>query len=144
MERQEQFELEQDKLLSTILDARYFSPWKNNSNKTTDLRHDANLEIYITSVCNQKCEYCYLVKYEEIYPHKLLDQNLILNNLRILYDYILEQKFHIPKVEFFTGEIWHTNFGLQVLDITLEYLKKGLDVDWFMIASNCSFIFDSV
>lgn len=68
-------------------------------------------------------------------------QELILGNLRILYDYILENQFHIPKIEFFSGEIWHTQFGLDILDITFDYVNKGMNVDWFLIATNCSFIF---
>lgn len=108
------------------------------------IRNDANLEIYITNVCNQNCSYCYLVKYEELYPKDKRDPELILHNLRLLYDFILNNKFHIPKVEFFTGEIWHSKFGWDVLDITLEYLKKGMNVDWFMCASNCSFVRDNV
>lgn len=135
------FQQEQNNLLKTVLDLRYFSPWKNEYDSYS-LRNDANLEIFITPSCNQHCEYCYLVKYDKLYPKEINNKNIILNNLKILYDYIIEQNYHIPKVEFFTGEIWHTQFGLDILDITLQYLKKGLKVDWFMIASNCSFISD--
>lgn len=108
------------------------------------MHHDANLEIYITSACNQKCDYCYLIKNEGLYPKDCMDPQLILHNLRLLFDWIIENGYQIPKCEFFTGEIWHTAFGLEVLEITLEYLKKGLCVGWFMIASNCSFLMDEI
>lgn len=65
---------------------------------------------------------------------------MLLHNLEILYDYILDNNFNIPKAELFTGEIWHTQFGLDVLDLTLKYLQKGMKIDWFVIASNCSFL----
>ena len=133
------FQQEQNQLLKTVLDLRYFQPWKEEDNQYS-LRNDANLEIFITPSCNQHCEYCYLVKYDGLYPKEINNKDTILNNLKILYDYIIEQKYHIPKIEFFTGEIWHTNFGLEILEITYQYLQNGLNVDWFMIASNCSFV----
>lgn len=137
------FQQEQNQLLKTVLDLRYFQPWKEENNQYS-LRNDANLEIFITPSCNQHCEYCYLVKYDGLYPKEINNKDTILNNLKILYDYIIEQKYHIPKIEFFTGEIWHTNFGLEILEITYQYLQKGLNVDWFMIASNCSFVADDI
>lgn len=134
------YQQEQNQLLKTVLDLRFFNPWKETDINQYSLRNDANLEIYITAACNQNCSYCYLVKYEELYPKEFQDPELILHNLRLLYDYILENNYHIPKIEFFTGEIWHSQFGWDVLEITLEYLNKGLQADWFMIASNCSFV----
>lgn len=68
----------------------------------------------------------------------------LLKNLQTLYNWILENDYCIPKCEFFTGEIWHTQFGLDVLDLTLQYLKKGMKIGWFMIASNCSFLLDEI
>lgn len=73
-----------------------------------------------------------------------MDKDTIMKNLRILYDWILENNYSIPKCEFFTGEIWQSQFGLDVLELTLEYIKKGIQVSWWMIASNCSFLFDEV
>lgn len=143
-EDRKQFEKEQSDFLKTILDLRFFQPWQDWNRDEGSLNRDANLEIFLTAACNQKCDYCYLIKHEGLYPKECMDKELILKNLHILYDWIIENNYHIPKCEFFTGEIWQTQFGLDVLDITLNYLKKGLQVDWFMIASNCSFLFDEV
>ena len=137
----EQFQKEQNDLLMTVLNGRYFSPWKSkNPDDQYNLRRDSNLEIYVTNICNQKCEYCYLTKYDGLYPSELRSPELLLKNLRMLFDYLIENNMHIAKADYFTGEIWHTQFGLDILEISLEYIKKGLQVDWWMIASNCSFV----
>lgn len=141
-EDKNQFQKEQNALLKTMLDARYFNPWRTSRNANQkSLWNDANLEIFITNTCNQHCEYCYLVKYGDLYPGDVSPDHL-LKNLRIVYQNIIDKNFHIPKIEFFTGEIWQTKFGLDVLDVTYEYLRKGMQVDWFLIASNFSFLLD--
>ena len=38
--------------------------------------------------------------------------------IKKLYDWIIKENLYIPNIEFFTGEIWDTNFGYEVLDIT--------------------------
>lgn len=139
-----QFEKEQTQLLKVILNQRFFSPWQENPINNTSLQNDANLEIYITNICNQHCEYCYLTKYDNLYPSDLRSPELLLRNLKLLYEYIMENSYNIPKIEFFSGEIWQTQFGLDILDLTFEYLKKGMQIGWFMIPSNCSFIFDKI
>jgi len=136
------FQKEQDALLQTVLGLRFLDPWTDKEYDDFSLVADANLEIFITSACNQKCEYCYLIKHKDLYPQEFRDKSLILDNLRKLYDWIYDNNYHIPLCTFFSGEIWHINFGLEVLDITLEYLKKGINIDRFMIPSNCSFVLD--
>ncbi len=139
-EERTQFQKEQDELLKTVLNLRYFNPWSYDCWDGESMANDANIEIYITNACNLKCEYCYLNRFPELYPADKLDQDLILNNLRLFYDWLLKEDFTIPKIEFFSGEIWHTDFGLKILEITYEYLQKGLRVGWFMIPSNCTFV----
>lgn len=141
-EDRQQFQKEQDHLLKTILNLRYFQPWVDSNHDNGSLYHDSNLEIFLTAACNQKCEYCYLIKHEGLYPRDCMDHKTLLKNLRILYDWILDNEFCIPKCEFFSGEVWQTPFGLEVLELTLEYVKKGIQVGWWMSASNCSFLFD--
>ena len=102
-EDKNQFQKEQNALLKTMLDARYFNPWRTSRNANSkSLWNDANLEIFITNTCNQHCEYCYLVKYGDLYPGDVSPDHL-LKNLRIVYQNIIDKNFHIPKIEFFTG-----------------------------------------
>lgn len=139
-EEKTQFQKEQNELLKTVLDLRFFLPWQDTTWDEGAIRNDTSLEIYITNVCNQRCEYCYLTKYPDLYPEEYNSPELIKKNLRILYEYILEKGYNIPKLEFFSGEIWHSQFGWDILDITLEYIKRGMTIGWIMIASNCSFV----
>ena len=139
-EERTQFQKEQDYLLKTILNTRFFNPWSFDTWDEDALANDANIEIYVTNACNLNCEYCYLQRFPDLYPSDKRNPELLLNNLRVLFDWILKENFHIPKIEFFSGEIWHTDFGIQILELTYEYIKKGLRADWFLIPSNCTFV----
>jgi len=136
-----QFQIEQDHLLQTILNYRFIYPWKGITGKgdSSDIKRDAHLELYITNQCNQKCSYCYLTKHPELYP-KHISNETILKNLRILYNYIFSNNLHIPHIDMFSGEIWQSQLGYDVLSLTLEYINKGMDTQFIMIPSNCSFV----
>ena len=108
------FEKEQDELLKFVLDERFFKVWTTPEDKTAEelsLWGDTSLELYLTSTCNQKCEYCYLVKYD-LYPQEYNKPEIIMKNLEIIYNWILDNNYYIRETEFFSGEIWHTKFGL--------------------------------
>jgi len=52
-EEKEQFQKEQDKLLKTILDLRYFNPWRGHTSPDNYfLMNNSGLELYITNECN--------------------------------------------------------------------------------------------
>lgn len=141
-----QYQKEQDELLTTILEQRYFLPWQNIEalDGGQRLQEDSNIEIYLTAACNQKCEYCYLHKHPEIYPRDKMDPSLLLHNLSIFYDWLINNNYHIKRLDFFSGDIWQTQFGLDVLQLTYDYTLKGLQYDDILIASNCSFIDDPI
>jgi len=133
---------QQDKLLKTILEQRFFNPWRGLT-KFKDERslvNDANLELYITSTCNQKCEYCYLQKYPKLYPAKYNKPELILHNLELMCRYIMINNYQIPLLDLYSGEIWHNKFGWDVLDIIYKYLEQGMQIGYILITSNCSFV----
>lgn len=132
------YQKEKDALLNFMLHERFFKYWEKNGISN---HHLADLEIFITPECNQKCEYCYLQKrHEELYPSELLDRNNLIKKLRILLDFFYKKNYHVTEVELFTGEIWHTDFGVEILKIVLEYLKKGLDFKSIIIPSNGYFV----
>lgn len=137
-----QFQKEQDKMLNTLLTYRFFNPWRGIITTSTEqsLAMDSSLEIYLTNTCNQRCEYCYLVKYPELYPQDKNNPQNILHNLKLLYDYIIVNNFHIPLLDVFSGEIWHTQFGIDVLELTLNYVEKGMRIDSILIPTNCYFV----
>lgn len=144
-----QFQKEQDDLLKVILNERYFEPWSldhkyGDIDKRKTLFNETSLEIFITSTCNQSCEYCYLYNNPGIYPPEINNKELILKNLEILLNWVIDNNYHIPTIEFFSGEIWHSTYGLEVLEILYRALDRGLWVDNVMIPSNCSFVRDEV
>ena len=137
----EQYNKEQDQLLKAVLNARFFNVWREITSVTSDVSsiHETILELYITNACNQNCTYCYLKKHPELYPTNI-SENQILNNLKIFCDYIVANHFHIPRIDLFTGEIWHTKFGFKILEILYEYIVNGMQIDSILIPSNCYFI----
>lgn len=103
--------------------------------------HRCGLELYLTPDCNQNCSYCYLCKYKnELYPKELRNQELILKNIRIFLDYCIEKKLNPPRFDLFSGEIWDTQFGYDVLQIVYEATLKGFRPGMIVIPSNFSFV----
>ena len=100
------------------------------------------LEFYITPNCNQKCEYCYLVKHgEKLYPSQYRDKDTILKNLDIFIDLILEKDLIPSEIDVFSGEIWESDFGMEVLKRILRLSKAGEGrFETLTIPSNFSFI----
>lgn len=133
--------------------------WKNENNQVLedmfqrflsraeidDLGHleSSGIELIITSDCNQKCEYCYLVKNEDkLYPKEFRNRETIKKNMKIFLAYLLENKKYPISFDLFSGEIWEEKFGLEILMILLEdYIKKCPKPPQIVcIPSNCSFI----
>lgn len=150
-----EFQQDNNELLNFILTERFFKNWKlppaTITNKSGQIIGGAdissvsssNLELFLTSHCNQSCEYCYLYKYEnELYPKAINTSEKILKNLKIILQWIVDNNFDIRTIDLFTGEIWHSQFGLDVLDTILFYLDKGLKTNNFIIPSNMSFLWD--
>lgn len=137
------FQKENDELLKFILNQRFFGPWRNPKEELSSLSSTAILEIYLSANCNQKCNYCYLYNNKKLYPIEIDKPDLIIKNLEIFYNYLIKNKYQIPSIEFFSGEIWYNDFGLQVLETTYNALLKGLSCNRFMIPSNCSFLMNN-
>ena len=134
------FQQENNLLLKNILEERFFKHWRQPYDATEKtLQSEASLELYLTSLCDQHCEYCYLVKYPDLYPAEVNKPEIIKKNLKILYNWIIENNFYIPQIDFFTGEIWASKFGWDVLEITLDALARGAKLPYFLVPSNCSF-----
>lgn len=143
------FSNENNNYLKFILNERFFKTWKTPFIKTLNneydrsLYSDSHLELYITAKCNQKCEYCYLHKYEhQLYPINNNDPEKIIENLKILLNFLIENNFFVSALDLFSGEIWHTKFGWDILEIIYEACLNGLNIDKVLIPSNCSFIRD--
>ena len=132
---QNDFQKQNDELLEFILFNKFISEFNKNSKSNT------TLELYITTECNQKCEYCYLVENgDKLYPKEIRGHDLIKKNLRIVLDFLLNNDLYIHELDIFSGEILGTELGNFVLDTILQYINKGLNIEQIIIPSNCSFI----
>ncbi|WP_217959869.1 hypothetical protein [Acutalibacter muris] len=128
-------------VLDKILEKRFFAPWREGRrDDPASLWPDSNLELYVTAACNQNCEYCYLVRHEELYPREAMKPEIIKKNMRIFLDWCLKEGFSFQQVDLFSGEIWHGPFGYEILDILLSYIRRGLKVETVMIPTNASFV----
>ena len=111
------WEQENDLVIETILE-KFFN--------STNRENNMNVELQITADCNQKCEYCYLYKNkEELYPKDIRNPKIILKNLNIILNYFLEKKYEIKEFDLFSGEIWSSQFGIDVLTAMLYYVAKA-------------------
>lgn len=138
-----QFQKENDQVLEYILETVFFREFRRDRGRS-EKDCKCRFELNITASCNQSCQYCYLINYgDKIYPKEIRKPKKILENIRIYLNYAHEKGLDPKRWELFSGEIWGTQFGYDVLDIIIEYIEK----DWFhpgiiMIPSNCSFIYD--
>ena len=136
------YQQEIDRAFEKIYNKTYKTAFQKRTEEKSELEKRLILEIYVTTDCNQTCSYCYLCKHgNELYPPEFRKKDLILKNFRIYMDYLIENKMFYPeRFDFFSGEIWGTDFGNQLLDITLEYIDKGFSPTQIIIPSNFSFI----
>lgn len=138
------FEQENNEFLKVLLTERFFKPWqepkKDNFDQGFSIWSESCIELYLTSFCNQNCQYCYLVNNPELYPIECNNKETVLKNLKIFLDWLIENDFAIPKIELYSGEIWHMSYGLEVLEVIYQALKKGLRCKYFLIPSNVSFL----
>ena len=136
------FKDEQNELLNSLINNNYYKYWSGEKKIVSKAIYDTPiLELQITPVCNKSCEYCYLVKYgDELYPKEIRNSEEILNNISILLDYYKSQNFKFPRIDLFSGEIWHTDFGIKILTIILTKIKLGLEIEEIVIPSNFTFI----
>lgn len=134
------FQKENNEILRYMLEDRFFSKLEEDD-FGYQKEKGINIELYITSVCNQKCEYCYLARYgNKLYPKEIRNVETILKNAKILLKYFIKRNFSIYELDLFSGEIWGMEFGNQILDEILDAVKNGLKIDTIMIPSNCSFV----
>ena len=113
------------------------------------------IELIVRPECNQKCSYCYIHNFgKELYPiEERVSNEQILNNLRILLNYIFnEQKVYINRWELFAGDLFYDDFIFDIYQVFYDILLpinqmyKMLMVQhpiFLLMPCNCSFITNS-
>lgn len=139
------FKSENSEFLKFILDASFFAGWKDPeycSNLENGTRV-SSLELYVTSECGQKCEYCYLRRYgDKLYPESIRNRDTILHNLEILLRFAVKSWPLLEHIDIFSGEIVGTQIFFDILDLLLKYKKLGASYDTIIVPTNFSFIHD--
>lgn len=133
----EEYKKQNNELLKEILSQRFFIPWANEEHP---LWSSAEIELYVTNHCNQKCKYCYLYNNDSIYPKEYNNSETICNNLKIYLEWLLKNNYSIPRIDLYSGEIWQEDLGRQVLEILLYYVRRGVRIYRIIIPTNGTFI----
>lgn len=122
-----QYQIEDKILLNNFLDKRLFN---NELNKKLGKKEDEfskeNLELIIRPECNQKCDYCYITQHgNELYPiEERVDNLTLLNNLKILLDYLNYRQCYIKHWDLFAGDLFYDDFFFEIMDIFYNYFKE--------------------
>ena len=128
------FQEEQNKLLSS-----FFKRHESKSN---------SVEFIISSICNQKCEYCYLYKHgKEMYPPESNKKENILTNLPLLLDWLHANGLNrYTTYDIFSGEFFALPYWEDIFKIFYDWHLKNLghrthrDI---VIPCNGSFVLDN-
>ena len=85
---------------------------------------------------------CYLQKHrEDIYPDSIVDNTVIMDNMKKFLNYLKLNKKVIPMLDLFSGEIWGEDFGYEILNTLLEFSKEYQFTKYIAIATNMDFLF---
>lgn len=106
----------QDKeLFNDILERNYYNFFKKG---------EKSIEIFLNGICKANCEYCYLKKHQkELFPIELYNKDKIINNLQLILNWYIENKFTCT-IDIFSGEWLTTELRTPVLNILYNTFKN--------------------
>lgn len=121
-------------LLKSFFDRTSFTSWKSEQ-----IDNYRSLEIIINDVCDQRCLYCYEIKYGHHYfTEESKKPENILKNVRLLIQWLNENNYK-PVIDLFSSEIFSQEIGFDVLNILLEELPENYEP--IIIPTNMNFLF---
>lgn len=129
-----EYQEQQDELFNYIVDKGFLRDFKtDNPNK--------DLEFIITPECNLSCKYCYFTNHrDEIYPKNVRNNSSILDNINTVLNWIVDNSYHVRKLNLFSGDIWHIDLGQSILGIVFNTLRNFKFTNTVMIASNMTWV----
>lgn len=135
-----------DQLIKSFLERTFFKAWTNRRylKEPNRFQNYSRLEVQVNALCDLNCKYCYYDRFKkDLYPAKISNPKLILNNLNILLEWLTKNSYY-PQIEVFSGELFFQEIGFQVVDIILNwYIKNDLKGNNIIIPTNYSFLFDN-
>lgn len=115
---------ERDKLFEIFLNRKYLNSFRKPAEMHGDNIGPMALEIFIKSQCPNNCNYCYLKKHEnDLYPIELQNNDLLKQNLQLLIDWYITNKFYAD-IHLFSGDILCNGFLFELLDIIYDNFIK--------------------
>lgn len=127
-----------NQLANDILERQYYSYFRKGQKK---------IELYFTANCKANCEYCYLKKHQkELYPNELSNPKQIVQNLQLILDWYVENKFTCP-LDIFSAEWLTTSWADQIFDcfyntfskVPIQYRPEAI-----LAADNMQFLKDPI
>ena len=135
MKYTEQIFFEQnDEVFNYFLDNYFYKNFKKEENFH-------GFELIFSPECDLACKYCYLNKYyDELYTN--FDEDVVMKNFKLFLNWYEKNGF-ICSIDIFSGELFSTNFGVNVLETLVDFFvdkeKKPREV---VIPTNYTFILD--
>jgi radical SAM protein with 4Fe4S-binding SPASM domain len=134
-----------NELIESILNRTFFTSWKNQKYLEDPYKYGnyAELELQVTAACDLQCKYCYYSKYsKELYPAKISKPKTVLTNLDIILQWLGKNSLY-PKIALFSGELFSTKLGFQVLNKVINWhIENKIKNGQIVIPTNFTFIFD--
>lgn len=121
----DKYYLDEKNLLETWISKNYLpNIFSDNKNQTWQLGE--GIELIIKPQCNQQCKYCYITQYgNQIYPpEERISNEEILKRIKIILEWIIENKIFIPRYELFAGDILGDKLYYKILDVFLNLYKR--------------------
>jgi len=137
-----QFKDENTLLLNNFFKKTFFASWQLPlAERVKD--PFKNLEIYLTTECNLGCSYCYLNRHEDsLYSKDIRDHETILNNLKMLLEWLAENKY-VPEIELFSGAGVESDLGIKALELIAKHyssIDKDLRINFLLIPTNFTYL----
>lgn len=131
---------ETDKVLLSILNRHFLSTPVRDGLENSDA---GLIELFFKASCPSNCEYCYLHRNRKnLYPIEIENEEQILKNYISFLNFYEENKLN-NRLEFFSGRMMDSDFGLKVLEIGYNHYKNSIyKPESIMIPDDMQFILD--
>ena len=125
MANTDKYFLDEKALFETWISKNYL-PNVFGTTKNTEWQLGEAVEFIVRPQCNQKCKYCYITQHgDKIYPpHTRVSNDVLLENISMILDWLIENKIYINRFELFAGDLLGDKLYYQILDRLIDAYSK--------------------